>query len=128
MKVIKVNAMPPIRAPSLQYAVTPRLGGRVVVKTPRPGHAHAVKADWRIFTALGDLAPWTHYHAPRNCLIQEAVVGRFATWEEVAQVARMVEERGYLPVGLLPHDVIMGPNGPKVIDVGNFRRIPRPGG
>ena len=113
--------IPPIRTPSLEYKVM--LYGDKVVKQPNRGFEFKVKTDYNVLKNLGDLAPVTEYDEERNCLIQEAIPGRFATEKELLQVCDMIRKRGYTPRGLLEHDVIITPLGEfKVLDVGHFEK------
>ena len=114
--------IPPIRKPSLEYEV--ELINSKVLKCPKRGFEFKVKTDYNILKNLGDLAPLTEYDEKRNCLIQEAVKGRFATEEELVQVCKLIRKKGYAPRGILSHDVIITPEGKfKVIDVGHFEKI-----
>jgi hypothetical protein len=112
--------VPPIRQDSLQYKV--ELVGNEVIKTAKPGFFP--KEDVKIFNGLGDLAPPTRYDEATGNIIQEAVRGRFATDEELSMVMKAAEAKGFVPTGLLPHDVIITPDGfPKIVDVGNFNYL-----
>jgi len=95
-----------------------------VIKEPNPGFEFKVESDNRKFQELGDLAPRTVYDSQNNRLIQQAIVGRFATEQEMMEVETKIRAKGFIPRGLLSHDVIIQPSGhPKVVDVGNFERI-----
>mgnify|MGYP001615003783 CR=1 FL=1 len=114
-------SVPEIRK-SLEYHVT--LQGDKVVKEPNAGFGFKVESDYNKFEALGDLAPKTEYDSSNNRLVQQAVKGRFATEEELPSVEKKIQEKGFIPRGLLTHDVIIQSNGePKVVDVGNFERM-----
>ena len=114
-------SVPPIRK-SLEYHVT--LEGNKVVKEPNPGFEFKVESDYNRLQRLGGLAPKTEYDSENNRLIQQAIKGRFATKDELEMVSAMVLAKGYEPRGILPHDVIIQPDGtPKVVDVGNFERL-----
>lgn len=114
-------SIPPIRKPSLEYEVT--LIDNKIIKYPKKGFEFKVKVDYERLKNLGELAPITEYDEMRNCLIQEAVSGRFATEEELEKVGALIRKKGYIPRGLLTHDIIVTPTGEfKVIDVGGFER------
>ena len=115
-------AIPPIRKNSLEYKV--KLKGKNVIKKPNPYYEYKVKTDYIKLKELEELAPKTKYDKKNNMLIQEAVGGRFATEKEMPGIIKKIKEKGWRPIGILPHDVIIKPNGDiKVVDVGNFVRM-----
>lgn len=117
------DSMPEIRQGSLQYHVSLEKGS--IIKAPRVGSGVNPKQDAAVLDKLGEIAPKTTYDPKRNVLVQEPVKGRFATEEETTgRVRDEIIRRGFRPVGLRPHDVIIAPNGKfKVIDVGHFEEI-----
>lgn len=107
-------------AAHLEYKVY-RYSTDWVIKEPNPGFGFKVPFDAKRLEELGDIAPKTHYIKDRNVLLQRYIQGREATDDEVKQISLKIRERGYIPRGILPRDVIVDKYGKSwVVDVGNF--------